>query len=194
MHKRLSVTIKCLCLFSFSMFLACGKSDDDGPSDPCAGTNISVSLSKTASEACTATGTITVTATGSSGFTYKLNSNGTYQAENVFNNVAPGDYTVFAKDSKGCESSSTVTVNGEANGPTFTAVKSLINAKCISCHNGSNPAGVDFRTDCAIEQRGAAIKTQAVDQETMPQGGPPLTATEKKVITDWLTAGGKTSD
>lgn len=176
------------------MFLACSKSDDDGPTDPCAGTNISVSLAQTISEKCSASGTITVTATGSSGFTYKLNSNGAYQSENVFNNVAPGSYTVFAKDSKGCESSSTINVEEEANGATFTAVKTLINARCISCHNGSNPAGVDFRTDCAIQQRGPAIKTQAVDQETMPQGGPPLTAAEKKVITDWLAAGGKTSD
>lgn len=194
MYKRMRAIARYGCLFCFTGIISCSKSDDDGPSDPCDGVNIAVSTSTTESDKCGATGTITVTATGSTSFTYKLNSSGTYQAANVFNAVEAGTHTVYAKNSNGCESSAQVTVNALANGTHFTAVKNLVNARCVSCHVAGHTSGIDFTIDCNIANRGAQIKTVAVDQELMPQGGPPLSATEKKVITDWLDAGGKTSN
>lgn len=163
--------------------------------DPCAGKTISVTVDVSSSEKCGKTGTITVTASGSTGFTYRLNASGTYQASNSFTGLEPGNYTVYAKDAAGCETTKAATVEAVANGPLFTAVVTLINSKCSGCHTGTNPtSGISFGTDCAIVEKKNNIKTQAVDLETMPKGGPALSAADKKVITDWITAGGRTSD
>lgn len=163
--------------------------------DPCAGKTITVTVDAGSSEKCGKTGTITVTASGSTGFTYRLNASGTYQASNQFNQLEPGNYTVYAKDGEGCETTKDVTISSPANGPLFTAVVGLINSKCSGCHTGATPtSGISFGTDCAIVDKKNNIKTQAVDLEAMPKGGPPLNAADKKIITDWIAAGGKTSD
>src|SRR6185312_4970750 len=48
-------------------------------------------------------GTITVTASGGAGnYTYSNDSGTTYQASNIFVNLAPGAYAVTAKDMNGC--------------------------------------------------------------------------------------------
>ncbi len=77
------------------------------------GANNSISVSATATTAtnCQTNGSVTITATGSTGFTYKLNAGGTYQASNIFNNLAAGAYTAFAKDGAGCENSAAITVS-----------------------------------------------------------------------------------
>ncbi len=49
---------------------------------------------------------IQASASGSTEFTFKLNTYGTYQATGVFNNITPGTYTAFAKDTDGCEKNS----------------------------------------------------------------------------------------
>jgi hypothetical protein len=49
--------------------------------------------------------TITVTASGSTGFSYQLNS-GSFQSNNVFNGLAPGNYTVTVKDLDNCTKTS----------------------------------------------------------------------------------------
>jgi len=163
--------------------------------DPCAGKTITVTADASSSEKCGKTGTITVTASGSTGFTYRLNASGTYQASNSFTQLEAGNYTVYAKDGTGCETTKTITVDAVANGPLFTAVVGLINSKCSGCHTGSAPtSGISFATDCAIVEKKNNIKTQAVDLEAMPKGGPALGAADKKIITDWITAGGRTSD
>ena len=49
-----------------------------------------------------ADGSITITATGGSGFyQYSIDSGATYQAANLFNNVAPGSYTTFIRNADG---------------------------------------------------------------------------------------------
>ncbi len=163
--------------------------------DPCAGKTIAVTVDASSSEKCGKTGTITVTASGSTGFTYRLNASGTYQASGNFTGLEPGNYTVYAKDAAGCETTKDATVAAVANGPLFTAVVGLINSKCSGCHTGSAPtSGISLGTDCSILEKKNNIKTQAVDLETMPKGGPALNAVDKKIITDWIAAGGRTSD
>lgn len=76
-----------------------------------ANNSINVSATSTAATNCQTNGSVTVTATGSTGFTYKLNAGGTYQASNIFNNLIAGNYTAFAKDGAGCENSTAVTVS-----------------------------------------------------------------------------------
>ena len=162
--------------------------------DACAGKTITVGGKVTNSDKCTPSGTIKVEAAGSTGFTYRLNASGTYQNEDLFSNVAPGTYTVYAKDGAGCEKTAVVTVGAVENGPLFKAVRTLISAKCTSCHTAGHISGIDLTIDCTIVEKKTNIKTAAVTNETMPKGGPALTAAEKKTITDWIDAGGQTSN
>ncbi|MFZ5941964.1 MAG: gliding motility-associated C-terminal domain-containing protein, partial [Bacteroidota bacterium] len=63
------------------------------------------------------TGTITVTAAGgTSPYTYSRNGNipANYQASNVFTNLPKGSYIIWTKDSHGCVTNNTITVNQPA--------------------------------------------------------------------------------
>ena len=79
-------------------------------------------------------------------------------------------------------------------GPLFTAVKTLMQANCQSCHNGSNAnGGKDWTVDCNIVANKNRIKARAVDEGTMPPTGP-LSQSEKDKITAWINAGGRLTD
>ena len=162
--------------------------------DPCIGKTINITAATTGTDKCNSTGTITLTATGSIGFTYKLNAGGTYQPSNILTNVPAGNHTIFVKDGAGCEKSQAVTVNVLPNGPLFQNVRTLITAKCGGCHMfGASNGGAAFDSDCNVVALKLRIKARAVDTNQMPQGAP-LSAAEKKIISDWLTAGGLTSN
>ena len=122
------------------------------PTDFCAGKTIVIASVVTDANACEGNGKIKVTATGSSGFIYKLNSTGTYQADDSFNNVAAGSYSLFAKDKDGCEKSVSVTVNSNGvAGTRFTAVKNLMESMCQVCHNNSiQNGGMNWEVVCNI--------------------------------------------
>jgi len=162
--------------------------------DPCSGKLITISSANTGTDKCLSTGTITITATGSTGFTFKLNAGGTYQASNILTNVPSGNHTVFIKDGTGCEKTQAVTINVLPNGPLFQNVRTLITAKCAGCHMfGAVNGGATFDADCSIVNLKLRIKARAVDASEMPQGAP-LTANEKKILSDWLAAGGLTTN
>ncbi|MGB4845629.1 MAG: hypothetical protein WBP16_14275 [Ferruginibacter sp.] len=153
--------------------------------------NVTVPASK-----CSNNGTVTVNASGSTGFTYKLNAGGTYQPSNIFAALASGNYTMFAKDGFGCETSApaVVGINNTA-GPLFVNVKNLLAARCVSCHSGPVPAGGhDWTQDCEIVNFSDRINQRAVVIGDMPQGGPMLTPAEKAIITNWINAGAKFTD
>ena len=179
-------------------FISCSKKDaaptpaPPPPADVCAGKTITITPTATSSTACVADGNISVAATGSTGFTFKLNSSGTYQASGTFANVAAGTYTMFAKDADGCEKSASVTVNSSGvAGAFFTNVKNLMTAKCQSCHNNTiQNGGMNWTVDCNIVTNQARIKVRAVDQGTMPPTGS-LSQSEKDIISNWINAGGK---
>lgn len=156
------------------------------------GATFTITTATTPTNGCGSTsGSITVTASGSTGFTYKLNAGGTYQAGNSFNNLAEGNYTVFVKDGTGCENSHAATVSAGVAGPKFTAVRNLLNAKCTVCHSGASPAaGRDWSVNCNVVTSKALINNRAVVIGDMPLGGPTLSAGEKAVITEWINAGG----
>ncbi len=151
-------------------------------------------VTATPCEATTNNGSITLTASGSTGFTYN-NNGGAYQSSNVFSSLAAGIYLIGVKDSKGCTQTQSVTVGVTPKGPLFTAMRSLITTRCTgtSCHmNGSSKAGYNFDSDCNIitywsQINGACITGKLKTMPVSPQA--PLTAAEKKVITDWITAG-----
>jgi hypothetical protein len=167
----------------------------------CNGVTITVSAATTVATPCSApnTGTITVTASGSTGLTYSINGS-TFQAGNVFSNVAPGNYTVTVKNANGCAQTASATVSAAPAGPLFSAVKTIIQNNCTSCHSGASPiGGKDWSVDCNVVTNGANIKARTVDQagtaSQMPQ--PPnsaLSLADRQKITDWINAGGKYSD
>jgi large repetitive protein len=160
---------------------------------------ITLSNAIVGSDKCTNnTGRITVTATGSTGFTYTKDGGTTYQASNIFNSLATGNFTVGVKDANGCVSSVATTVPVAAAGPLFASVKALMTANCAfaGCHAGVNPPGThDFTVDCTIVTQSARIKLRAVDANpsVMPPTGS-LSTVDKQKITDWINAGGQHSN
>ena len=151
---------------------------------------IIVNATPISSSPCSNNGSIIVTASGSGGFTYKLNSGGTYQPSDTFTNVGPGVYSVYAKDSTGCETVVSVTVDSATAGALFTSVESLIASKCQSCHNNSIANdGYNWQDQCNIILYQSIIQSQ-VNSNLMPYGGPPLTTSGKAIITNWINAGG----
>ncbi len=99
-----------------------------GSTNPCAGANIVVSLTKVDPALGQSNGSITATATGGTGFTYSLNS-GAYQAGGSFTSLAAGTYTVTAKNSNGCIGSATITLTGvnPCTGVTITVSATKVN-------------------------------------------------------------------
>lgn len=87
-------------------------------------------------------------------------------------------------------------------GPLFSAVKSMMQTNCAvsGCHVGSNPQnGLNFSIDNTIVAQKDRIKVRAVDNAGTPQQmpappNPPLSAADKKKITDWISAGGRLTD
>ena len=162
--------------------------------DLCTGKTITIATTLTASDKCGATGSVTVTASGSTGFTYRLNASGTYQASNAFANVAAGNHVVFVRDADGCEKTENITIAALANGPQFGAVATLLRTKCAPCHTTQSEGGANYTTDCGIVSLADRIKARAVDIGDMPQGGPTLSAADKATITNWITGGGRSSN
>lgn len=165
----------------------------------CNGVNITVAAAPVSATPCaSADGSITVTASGSTGLTYSINGT-SFQQGNVFNNVAAGNYTITVKDANGCTQTASTTVGSKAAGTLFSAVKTIIQNNCTSCHGGSSPSGGrNFTVDCNIVSAAALIKTRTVDQAgtatQMPQGAPALSTQDRQKITDWVTAGGRYTD
>jgi hypothetical protein len=162
--------------------------------DLCAGKTITVAPSITQnSDPCAPNGIVVITATGSTGFTYNID-NGVFQASATFNAVSTGNHNFGAKDAGGCVKTATVSVPSVAAGPTFTAVKNLLQTTCAvtGCHNGTQAP--NYNVDCNIVAFADLIKKRAVDQsgtaEQMPQPPrQPLTQADKDKITAGINAG-----
>lgn len=169
--------------------------------DPCNGQTFTVSGTPTDATPCLPTpdGSIMVTtANGGANFTYNLN-NGTFQASNTFNNLAPGNYTVGAKEGGGCVKTASVTVASKPAGPLFSAVRTIIQNNCAvaGCHVPPAPqGGMDFTVDCNIVINRDRIKVRAVDQfgtanQMPPPPSPGLTLSQRNSIVAWINAGGQ---
>jgi len=170
--------------------------------NPCAAVNIVLTTAVVTYTPCTtpATGKITVTATGSTGFTYNING-GAWQASNVFSTLSAGTFTVGAKDANGCSKTASVTVGNTPMGPLFTNMRTLISTRCngSGCHigTGNSAAGYNFDNDCNIVSKWSQINGSCVTYTLtrMPKNPQPLlTAAEKQVITNWITAGHRYTD
>jgi hypothetical protein len=207
MRKRNNLKRINICIFAilFTIQIIGCKKEETPVVDACAGKTIIINTTIDSATTVTATdGKITVNASGSTGFTYKLNSTGTYGSATSFLNLTNGTYTVFVKDAAGCEKTKSVVVPSKiiavnpcdgVAGPKFTAVRNLINTNCIGCHSGTSPSGGrDWTVDCNVVTNKSIINNRAVVIGDMPQGGPTLSASDKQKITDWINAGGRKTD
>ncbi|MET0391817.1 MAG: hypothetical protein ABW019_01695 [Chitinophagaceae bacterium] len=162
----------------------------------CAGITININTTTATAIPCqAANGSITAAATGSTGFTYSLNG-GAFQASGTFNGLAAGAYNITAKDVNGCTGNVNVNIAAATRGPLFTAVRTLLDANCISCHNNSqSEGGMNWTVDCNVITSQARIKARAVDNNPspMPPTGP-LSQADKNKITNWINAGGRYTD
>lgn len=107
-----------------------------------------------------------------------------FQNENEFEQLSPGEYTVFAKDAGGCDITQTVNVKSDA---AFSQVKSIITTNCAvsNCHDGS--ISPDFRNDGNIEQRANRIKSRTSAKSMPPSSsGRSLSADEIQKIACWV--------
>ncbi len=81
--------------------------------------------------------------------------------------------------------------------PLFTAVQTIIRARCVSCHSSaplnstytSGPNGIEFDTPDQIRSTATQIFQVAVLTSTMPFGGPALSSSDRQAITAWVNAG-----
>ncbi len=164
--------------------------------NPCAGVNLTVTTTSTPATPCGGTGgSINVTASGSTGFNYSINGIN-FQPSNSFTNVPAGNVNVTVKDANGCMQTAGVVVGATAAGPLFSAVRSIIQNNCVSCHNANiQNGGMNWAVECNIVTSRDRIKVRAVDQagtasQMPPPPGGSLSATEKQKIIDWINAGG----
>lgn len=106
--NRSFVFFALICFVVFT-WVACSKSGNNPPADPCAGVAISVTATVVNATSGQSNGSITATGAGGSGFTYSLNG-GAFQSSGTFSNLAAGTYTVAAKTTAGCQGSAQFTV------------------------------------------------------------------------------------
>jgi hypothetical protein len=171
--------------------------------NPCTGVTITVTNTITSATPCTtpANGGIAVSATGGTApYTYNRNG-GAFQSSNIFNGLAAGTYSIIAKDANGCTSAAVnATVTNAATGPLFNAVKAVLASNCAisGCHISPNPQnGLDWTIDCTIVANSDRIKARAVDGNPSfmpPAPNPPLSATDKQKIVNWVNAGADITD
>ncbi len=79
-------------------------------------------------------GTITATATGGTGVLTYSKDGTTFQASNIFLNLAAASYTITVKDARGCTNTSNVTVNtiGATVTPTFNPVAAICSGDVLA--------------------------------------------------------------
>jgi uncharacterized membrane protein len=82
--------------------------------------------------------------------------------------------------------------------PAFSAVRAVINARCLPCHSaypadrtfGAAPAGVAFDTPESIARLAERIRVRAVETQTMPLTNKTgMTPEERALLARWIAAG-----
>jgi hypothetical protein len=165
----------------------------------CTGVTITIAATPTGVTPCVSgSGSIALTASGGTPpYSYSLNNSGQFQSTSNFSNLNQGTYSVAVRDANGCTGlQNSIVITERAAGPLFTAVKSLIQTNCVSCHNATVAnGGVNLSTDCSIVSARDRIKIRAVDGTggPMPTSGL-LPLTERQKITNWINAGGRVTD
>ncbi len=196
---QLNFRISGLLALSGLFIIACNKKDSTPPPppppDPCLGVSYIVDYFKTEAIGTLNNGSITINSPVGDTITYKIGT-GTYQASNIFSNLAPGNYVITVKNQKGCTDTAQIAILNY--GPKYALVKQLIVGYCGPCHrNGGMDGGKNFDTDASIIASWDRIKARAVDNMPSQMPAPPnamLTGPDKQKIVDWVNAGHRQSD
>ncbi|SMG13605.1 hypothetical protein SAMN05661096_00605 [Marivirga sericea] len=119
-------------------------------------------------------------------YSFSLN-NTDFQSEASFENLAAGEYTIFARDASACNVSQDVEIEASVS---LSSVEAIIQANCVtsSCHGGNvNP---DFRQAANITGNAGRIKSRT-GGKTMPpsSSGKSLTDQEIELIACWVDSG-----
>ena len=180
----------CCVLCLFLLMAACRKKDVQ---DPCQGVQYNFVYLSYPATGGTNNGSIYISAPSADTVTFSVNG-GNEQITGIFTNLAPGTYSIRAKNVKGC--SDTVHITIPAYGTRFAAVRQLVNGYCGPCHlGGASNGNMNFDADASIVNAWNRIQARAVTgvPSFMPQGGQ-LTTVDKAKITDWVNAGHKITD
>jgi mono/diheme cytochrome c family protein len=140
---------------------SCSKSDGGStpPPNPCTGVTITVSAATTNPTSPTANdGSITALASGSSGFTFSING-GTFQSSGSFTNLAPGSYTITAKNGSGCTGSASFTLANPCAGVTITVSGAVTNPASAVTNNGSIAATATGSTGFTFNINGGTFQS-----------------------------------
>ena len=139
-------------------------------------------------------GSIELQATGGTPpYQYKIGT-GAFVGTPVFQNLAPGNYSIAVKDDANCIFVKGVTVGrGDSQTSLINEVKPIIETKCAitSCHSGSQSP--NFTVTSNIISNASRIKS-LIQAGTMPpstSSGGALTAAQKALITCWVEDGAK---
>src|SRR5471032_3171780 len=75
--------------------------------------------------------------------------------------------------------------------PSFAQVRTIINARCVTCHSGGGaPLGIQLNLDSTVHQDAQDIYTQVVVTQAMPLGNATgMTQDERDVIKAWFLGG-----
>lgn len=130
-------------------------------------------------------GFITIEAeNGTPPYLFKIDQND-FQEENIFDELAQGNYTIVAKDATGCEVSQAVTVNSGISYTNTVATIIATNCAVSGCHSGTQAP--DFREFGNIKQNASSIKSQ-VASRNMPKDGT-LSQQQINAIVCWVDDG-----
>jgi len=126
--------------------------------DPCGGTTVTVTATKTDASPGQNNGTVTAAASGGTGFTYSING-GPFQSSGSFTGLAIGVYTVTAKNSLGCVGSTQVTIvtNDPCAGVTIVVSTTQVNPTSGQS-NGSITATASGGTGFTYSLNGGAYQ------------------------------------
>ncbi|QSE96619.1 hypothetical protein [Fulvivirga lutea] len=166
---------------------ASGCTDDLNILISAAGSDLTIDeISATSSGCNTSNGSVEITASGS-GITYFLD--GVESADNTFNGLAQGSYTVSVTDDSGCEVTSEITV---PSGTSWAGqVKEIIQANCVlsQCHDGSRASLPDYSELSNVQSRADAIKSRTQSGNMPPASRPDLSQAEIDLIACWVDDG-----
>lgn len=74
-------------------------------------------------------------------------------------------------------------------------IKPIMEKYCLSCHGtplaGGAPIFLDTYTSVKASGSNGSLKREAIDQASMPLGGPPLSQSNQDLISCWLNNGMK---
>jgi major membrane immunogen (membrane-anchored lipoprotein) len=146
---------------------------------------VTISVNTTSSGCGTEQGSITITAqNGTQPYVFKI-GNGQFQSNNIFQNLARGNYSLVAKDANNCETTQTVSIK---SGLTLTGdVQPIISGSCAisGCHNGSQSP--NLTTKANIISNASSIKT-VTGNKSMPKNGT-LAQSQIDAIACWVDDG-----